>query len=255
MNRPKTVKTLYKYVKDNESNLLPDMSEVTAEGFEWWQDLYTSESYEAIDELFARLYLTYIFYDRFGIDFTYPGDYTDDVALDSFHRAVLELFFKNKKKYAELYRVETIPDNEAYALTNNYDIHETYSGTNATQGSAITGQRTDVTYDNIGSQNSANQNKVTGYNSSSEQTRDSGTVTNGTRSDTHQFTKGQEQDTSRTAGQDSHTLRRYGNAGVMTVDDIIQKFKNSWLPWSFLQIIFDDICREYLLIGDDNLWQ
>ena len=251
MNRPKTVKTLYKYVKDNESNLLPDMSEVTAEGFEWWQDLYSSDSYEAIDELFARLYLTYIFYDRFGIDFV--EDYTDAEALESFHRAVIELFFKNKKKYAELYRVETIPDNEAYALTNNYDIHETYSGTNATQGSAITGQRTDVNVDNIGSQNSAGLNKVTGFNSSDENINTSDTNALGSRQDTHQFTKGQEEDTSRIQGQDSHTLRRYGNAGVMTVDDIIKKFKEQWLPWSFLQIVFDDICREYLLIGDDNI--
>lgn len=251
MNRPKTVKTLYKYVKDNEDNLLPDMSEVTAEGFEWWQDLYTSESYEAIDELFSRLYLSYIFYDRFGIDFV--EDYTDANALESFHRAVLELFFKNKKKYSELYRVETIPDNEAYALTNNYDIHETYSGTNATQGSAITGQRTDVTIDEIGSQSSSGLNKVTGWNSAAENTDNSNAGTIGNREDTHQFTKGQEQDTSRSQGQDAHTLRRYGNAGVMTVDDIIRKFKDNWLPWSFLQIIFDDICREYLLIGDDRI--
>ena len=252
MNSPKTVKTLYKYVKDNDNTLLPDMSEVTAEGFEWWQDLYTSESYEAIDELFARLYLTYIFYDRFGIDFV--EDYTDANALESFHRAVLELFFKNKKKYTELYRVETIPDNDAYALTNNYDMHETYSGTNATQGSAITGQRTDVNIDNIGSQNSAGLNKVTGFNSSDENTNTSDANSLGSRQDTHQFTKGQEQDTSQTQGQDSHTLRRYGNIGVMTIQDMLEKQKNVWLPWSFLQIVFDDICAEYLLIGDDRVW-
>ena len=252
MNRPKTVKTLYKYVRDNDNNLLPDMSDVTAEGFEWWQDLYTSENYEAIDELFTRLYLTYIFYDRFGIEFV--EDYTDASALESFHRAVLELFFKNRKKYSELYRVETIPDNDAYALTNNYDIHETYSGSNTGASSAVTGQRTDVSYDNTGSQNSSGLNKITGWDSGSENTKDSNTGSIGSREDTHQFTKGQETDTARTQGTDSHTLRRYGNAGVMTVDDIIRKFKDGWLPWSFLQIIFDDICREFLLIGDDDIW-
>lgn len=248
MKTLKTVKTLFKTASDNELALLPSM---TGDEYTWWSSIYNENTSEDIDTLFARQYMSFMFYSPFKDLF---DDYTDLTALSDFNNAVRTLFIKNCKKYSELYRVEVIPDNEAYALTNNYDIHETYSGTNATQGSAITGQRTDVSYDNIGSQNSANQNKVTGYNSSSEQTRDSGTVTNGTRSDTHQFTKGQEQDTSRTAGQDAHTLRRYGNAGVMTVDDIIQKFKNSWLPWSFLQIIFDDICREYLLIGDDYIW-
>ena len=248
MKTLKTVKTLYKTATDNELLLLPSM---TGDDFAWWSSIYNNDTAEDIDTLFARQYMSFMFYSPFRdlID-----DYTDLAALSDFNNAVRTLFIKNCKKYSELYRVEVIPDNEAYALTNNYDIHETYSGTNATQGSAITGQRTDVTYDNMGSQNSASQDKVTGYNSSSEQTKDSSTVNTGTRSDTHQFTKGQEQDTSRTAGQDSHTLRRYGNAGVMTVDDIIQKFKNSWLPWSFLQIIFDDICREYLLIGDDYIW-
>ena len=252
MNRPKTVKALYKYVREIDTNLLPDLSGITEEGFEWWQNLYTSDNSMIIDELFARLYYNFFFFDPVGLNMN--EDYTDETALQSFFFAVIELFFKNKKKYAELYRVETIPDNEAYALTNNYDIHETYSGTRADQGAVITGQRTDVTIDNTGSQNSAGMNKVTGWDSNSENEQDANTGTIGSRQDTHQFTKGQETDTNRSQGQDAHTMRRYGNAGVMTVDDIIKKFKEQWLPWSFLQIIFDDICREYLLIGDDRVW-
>lgn len=251
MNRPKSVKTLYKYVKENDSNLLPDLSEITEEGFEWWQDLYTSESYQAIDELFARLYYNFFFYDPLGLDII--EDYTDAEAQQSFYQAVLELFFKNKKKYTELYRIETIPDDEAYALTNNYDLHETYSGNDATQGAVITGQRTDVSVDNTGSQNSVGANKVTGWNTSSENALDSNTGTIGSRQDTHQFTKGQETDTNRTQGQQSHTLRRFGNIGVMTIQDMLEKQKNVWLPWSFLQIVFDDICSEYLLIGDNRI--
>lgn len=252
MNRPKTVKTLYKYVKGIDSNLLPDLSSITEEGFEWWQDLYTSDNYQVIDELFARLYYNFLFYDPVGIDMT--EDYTDEEALKSFYLAVIELFFKNKKKYTELYRIETIPDDEAYALTNNYDLHETYSGTRADQGAVITGQRTDVNIDNTGSQNSVGMNKVTGWDSNSENEQDANTGTIGSRQDTHQFTKGQETDTNRSQGQDAHTLRRWGNIGVMTIQDILMKQQQVWLPWSFLQIVFDDICKEYLLIGDDEIW-
>lgn len=248
MKTLKTVKTLFKTASDNELLLLPSM---TGDDFAWWTSIYNEDTAEDIDTLFARQYMSFMFYSPFKDLF---DDYTDLTALSDFNNAVRGLFIKNRKKYEELYRIEVIPDNEAYALTNNYDIHETYSGTNATQGAAITGQRTDVSYDNIGSQNSAGQNNVTGWNSNSENEQDANTGTIGSRNDTHQFTKGQEQDTSRTAGQDSHTMRRYGNAGVMTVDDIIRKFKDGWLPWSFLQIIFDDICREFLLIGDDRVW-
>ena len=248
MKNLQTIKAIYDYDKEAGDTLLPLLTDIS-EGFEWWNDIYTDSTSLPIDELFARLYASY----EFHTIYSNTENYNIDAASEDFRYSVLELFIKNNKKYSELYRVETIPDNEAYALTNNYDIHETYSGTNATQGSAITGQRTDVNIDNIGSQNSAGLNNVTGFNSSDENTNTSNTNALGSRQDTHQFTKGQEEDTSRTQGQDSHTLRRYGNAGVMTVDDIIQKFKNSWLPWSFLQIIFDDICREYLLIGDDYI--
>ena len=246
----KTIATIYKYDIDNEQNMLPDMSAYT-EGFDWWNDIYTSDTFADIDSLFARLYYSFIFYSPFRPLFE---DYNEQFAADEFKSAVKGLFQKNRKKYEELYNIETIPDDEAYALTNNYDMHETYSGNTTGAMSTITGQRTDVTIDNIGEQEMANLNKVTGFNSSAENTNDSSDTTTGSREDTHQFTKGQEQDTARSQGTDGHTMRRWGNIGVQSVDDMIQKRKNTWLPWSFLQIIFDDICSEFLLIGDERLW-
>lgn len=250
MKTLKTVRTLYKTANENEQTLLPDLTEIT-EGYTWWNAIYNDGTYNDIDILFARMYMSFIFYSPFKdlID-----DYDDSMALSDFKTAVTSLFFKNRKKYEELYNIETIPDDEAYALTNNYDMHETYSGSTTGAMSTISGQRTDVTYDNIGEQNGTNLNKVTGYNSSSENTNDSSNTTTGTREDTHQFTKGQEQDTARSQGTDGHTMRRWGNIGVQSVDDMIGKRKNTWLPWSFLQIIFDDICSELLMIGDDCLW-
>ena len=246
MKALKTIKTLFKFVNDNHDNLLPMWENAP----EWWTAVYNDNNYEDLDTLFARLYASYIFYSplRDLID-----DYTDEAAVSDFQQAVYTLFLKNDKKYEELYRIQSIPDDENYALTNNYDLHETYSGTNQSQGAALTGQRTDVTIDNIGSQNSAGLNKVTGWNSSDENTRDSNEGAVGSRQDNHQFTKGQETDTSQASGTDAHTLRRYGNIGVMTFQDMLEKQKKFWLPWSFLQIIFDDICAEYLLIGDDKI--
>ena len=242
----KTVKTLFKQAYDNDETLLPSWDSAP----EWWAETYTDNTQQDLDILFARLYASYLFYSPLK---DLWDDYDDAAALDDFQQAVYTLFLKNDKKYAELYRIEVIPDNTAYDLTNNYDLNETYSGSKTENGSVITGQRTDVTIDNTGSQNSAGANRITGWDSSSENAADSNTGTIGSRQDTHQFTKGQEQDTSQTAGTDGHTLRRYGNIGVQTVDDMLVKHKNTWLPWSFLQIIFDDICKEYLLIGEDKL--
>ena len=236
----KTVKELFKIAQTEEATLFPEFDS------EWWSNTYTTETAFDIDILFTRYYSNYEFYSSLEDLF---DEYTDASAFSDFQQAVYTLFMKNDKKYTELYRIHTIPDNDAYELTNNYDMHETYSGSNSAQGASITGQRTDVTIDQIGSQNSSGLDKVTGWNSSSENTKDSNTTSVGTREDNHQFTKGQETDTSRTQGTDSHTLRRYGNIGVMTVDDLLKKHKDFWLIWDFLQVIFDDICRDYLLIG------
>ena len=236
----KTVKELFKIAQTEEVTLFPEFDS------DWWTGIYNVETGADIDLLFTRYYSNYEFYSSLEDLF---DEYTDHNALTDFKQAVYTLFMKNDKKYTELYRIHSIPDDEAYALTNNYDMHETYSGTNQNAGTSITGQRTDVTIDNIGSQNSAGLNKVTGWNSGTENTRDSNEDAVGSRQDNHQFTKGQEQDTSRVQGSDSHTLRRYGNIGVMTVDDLLNKHKDFWLVWDFLQVIFDDICRDYLLIG------
>lgn len=236
----KTVKELLKIAIDKEETLFPEFDS------DWWTGIYNSDTSEDIDILFTRYYANYEFYSSIEDLF---DEYTDNEALLDFRRAVYALFMKNDKKYTELYRIHTIPDNEAYELTNNYDMHETYSGSNSLAGSSITGQRTDVTIDQMGEQEMSNLNKVTGYNSSAENTNDSSNSATGSREDTHQFTKGQEQDTSRTQGTDTHTLRRYGNIGVMTVDDLLRKHTDFWLVWDFLQVIFDDICRDYLLIG------
>lgn len=236
----KTVKELYKIAKEDSNLLFPEFDN------EWWTNTYNVETAEDIDILFTRYYANYEFYSSLEDLF---DEYTDADAFRDFQQAVYTLFLKNDKKYTELYRIHSIPDNEAYELTNNYDMHETYSGSNSSQGALITGQRTDVNIDQIGSQNSSDLNKVTGWNSSSENTKDSSNTSIGSREDVTQFTKGQETDTNRSQGTDSHTLRRYGNIGVMTVDDLLKKHKDFWLVWDFLQVIFDDICRDYLLIG------
>lgn len=229
-----TVKKMHQIASQNEIPLLSSYAG------EWWQEYV--ENYTVFDTIFTKMFKTFEYFDQES------GETEEEITAD-FIDAVYAWLMMNDKKYSELYRIHVIPDDEAYALTNNYDLHETYSGTSTGASSTITGQRTDVTYDNMGSQNASNVNKVTGYNSSAENTNDSSDSTTGSREDTHQFTKGQEQDTARSQGTDGHTLRRWGNIGVMTIEDILQKHANLWESFSFYKIVFDDICKNFLLIG------
>lgn len=230
----KTVKELYQVAKLNEEPLLSDFSA------DWWADYVAN--FTDYDAMFAKMFKTFVYYDQDS------EDTVEDIQED-FTQTVERWLMMNAKKYKELWIVHTIPDDEAYALTNNYDMHEIYNGSNSVAGSSITGQRTDVTIDQIGEQEMSNLNKVTGYNSSAENTNDSSNSATGSREDTHQFTKGQEQDTSRSQGSDNHTLRRYGNIGVQSVDDMIAKRVRTWENFSFYQIVFNDICKNFLLIG------
>ena len=237
----RTVNDLYKLSKPGgEDNfaLLTNFS--SSQEVDWWAEYV--ENFEIFDFQFNQQFKTFVFFDQD------PED-TDADILDKWGATIFSWFAMNDKRYSELYRIHVIPDDDAYALTNNYDLHETYSGTNATQGSAIAGQRTDVTLDEQGTQYSSNVNKVTGWNNNSENTDDSSTGAVGSREDSHQFTKGQQQDTSRTQGQDSHTLRRYGNIGVADVDTLLGHHRDFWQLFNFYKIVFDDICKNFLLIG------
>lgn len=236
----KTIYDLYNVSRETPTPLLSNFDA------DFWQEYL--DNYEDFDKFYMHLYKTYEYYMQL------PNETVEDIQ-DAFTQDVYMLLMKNAKKYTELWRIATIEDNEAYELTNNYDIHETYAGTNASQGAAVSGQRTDITYDETGTQYSSGVNKVTGWNSNTENTNDTNNGALGSREDTHQFTKGQETDTSRTQGQDSHTLRRYGNLGVMTVDDILKKHFDFWQVFDFYQIVFNDICSELLLIGGDSIWQ
>ena len=238
----KTVNDLYKMSKpDNTEDHFPLLTEFeSAQEVDWWSEY--KDAYEVFDWQFKQHFSSFVFFDQD------PED-TDEDIMEKWGMTIYGWLAMNDKRYAELYRIHVIPDDEAYALTNNYDLHETYSGNSTGASSTITGQRTDVTYDNIGSQNSSNLNKVTGWNSSSENTRDSASSAVGSREDTHQFTKGQEQDTGRTQGTDTHTLRRYGNIGVADVDTLLGHHSNFWQLFSFYKIVFDDICKNFLLIG------
>ena len=148
-----------------------------------------------------------------------------------------------------------------YNPLNNYDMSETYSGTNSgsnsnttTHNSTTTNTGTDTTRTNtdITTETGANGSSVVehdlnGFNSSgsgvpadSTTTRDktttTGTGTNNYSAVEHGHTitdSGGMSSTGSNSGSDSHTLTRSGNIGVTTSVEMLSKHGELWNMWNF----------------------
>ena len=229
----KKVINLYKALGSGEK-LLP-----TVTGFAWWEAAYTANG-TALDREFVRRYRNFKYFDFLEEEGT-----TDAESLTDFRADVLSILTLNQKKYAELYRIYTIADNDL-PITYNYDMTETtgaqhteteYGATSETKGAQTftKGAQTD-------------SHNVAPFNSSSPVLESQDTSLQ------YEDTEGQRTDTSLAHTDqydaDEWTLTRKGNIGVQTGADIARIFENFWINNKFMLLIFEDICKQLLLIGD-----
>lgn len=246
----------------------------------FWDALYPTNS-AVIDREFARRFARFIYFDVFE---------SDDIAeaINNFKADVLSVLTMNQKKYAEMYRVFLVSDNDD-PITYNYDMTETtgaqkqtntYGETSATKGTEQftkgsetfdKGSETITKGQQVNTEGEVtNTHNVTGFNSNtlvaeSSDTKGSQTITEGQRIDTEgqrQDTYGQRIDTygSRTdttlehvdtVDNDEWTLTRKGNIGVQTAGDILRIHTEFWTEhYKFMSLIFEDICKALLLVGD-----
>ena len=229
----KKVINLYKALGSGEK-LLP-----TVTGFAWWEAAYTANG-TALDREFVRRYRNFKYYDFLEEEYT-----TDAESLTDFRADVLSILTLNQKKYAELYRIYTIADADL-PITYNYDMTETtgaqhteteYGATSETKGAQTftKGAQTD-------------SHNVAPFNSSSPVLESQDTSLQ------YEDTEGQRTDTSLAHTDqydaDEWTLTRKGNIGVQTGADIARIFENFWINNKFMLLIFEDICKQLLLIGE-----
>lgn len=221
-------------------NLTPDQTLLpTNTGYEWWSEYESLAG--AFDREFTRMFAGYKYDDIFYENDT---DLHTNWLLD-----VSALFAKNNKKYAEFYRIHTVTDQDM-PLAYNYDMTEKMDKDTTDASTVKAGQRTDVNNFTQGTQINDNVDKVTGWNSGSENVSTSNKSGTGSRNDITQFTKGAEEQTERGTGTEDYTLTRKGNIGVQTAADIARIFLNFWDDprTNLYQVIFMDICRELLRI-------
>ena len=273
--KPKKVIELYKSILP-AGELFP-----TNTTFDFWDDVYGAASAE-YDREFARRYKNFLFFDFLEAE-------TTSDALTNFKADVLSILTFNQKRYEEMYRVFCVTD-EDDPLTYNYDMVETtgaqhteteYGATSQTKGQETftKGQETFTKGEEQltkGSQSNTiggttNTHAVAPYNVSTLTPESSDTMTQqsnteGQRIDTEGQridTNSQRQDTNsaRTdtalahtdqVDSDEWTLTRRGNIGVQTASDMLRLHTQYWTEqYKFMQLIFDDIAAQLLLIGED----
>lgn len=102
---------------------------------DFWKPYRDNHNY--FDRRFKVLYKSFFPYDQ------EESEGRESVA-DDFRFDVYAHLMANDKRYSELFRINTIPDNEAYSLTNNVDVTEEYSETNSKDITFDKGSQTDT---------------------------------------------------------------------------------------------------------------
>lgn len=228
----KKIIDLYKSLGENET-LLP-----TNTGFDFWEDTYEAQP-AIFDREFARRYTTFEIFDFMGAE-------TMEESKANFKADVLSILTFNEKRYAEMYRVFLVED-EDDPITYNYDMTET---TGAQHTSSVKGEQLNTTgaqENTTGSQ--TDMHNVAPYNTSTL-TAESSDVS-GSRTDN--FGQRVDTDGARTDTYDSDewTLTRRGNIGVQTAGDILNIHTRYWTEtYKFFNLIFDDIAKQLLMVGD-----
>ena len=210
----KTVKEMYEVTKSAGTPLLSNFNAV------FWADYI--EHYIELDRYFARRYCSFRYFAQEESD-------TVEVVTQNFTSSVYEHLLVNKKRYEELYRVQTVNDND-YMLLDNYNVNETVTKEGSGNGSIVSGEREDKLF---------NTTKVSPF--------DSENFYNDTTND-GSTRKGAETDTTSNAYNETVTSNKKGNIGVQTGADMLGKHTNYWKNFDFYNLVFSEIAKELLLV-------
>ena len=283
------IKDIYNYRRENNS---PMLSPYEPSGdIDFWKPYRDNFAY--FDRMFMKKYRSWFPMDQEGN--------LEEVAVD-FAYDVKSWLMINNKRYAELFRIQSIPDDTKYSLTDNVYENETIGKTISNSGtftkgseqitdsgSNIYGAQSDTetksrtygeqridndTSETIGTTQKTTTNGTSAFNESGfsdtdrsveAETAKSNSVNvdivngshtdsenngyiHGTHTDTISNTRtdGQRIDTNSGTGSENITRQRSGNIGVRTVDEMLTIHKNTWVDFSFYEMIFAEITRELL---------
>lgn len=203
----------------------------TSTNFEFWDDVYKNADKAVYDREFVRRYSGFRYYDFMEAD-------TVSDAIADFKADVLSVLTINQKKYAEMYRIFLLTDEEM-PITYNYDMTETtgaqhsetnygatsetlgarheeteYGATSATEGARHESTEYGATSETLGAQHEETEYGATHsevqYGSTSETL---GAKHEETEYGATQFTKGQQENTDG-AVTNSHNVAPFNSSTV-----------------------------------------
>jgi hypothetical protein len=100
---------------------------------DFWKPYRDNHTY--FDRRFKSLYKSWFPYDQ-------EEEEGRSAVADEFRMDVYAHLMANDKRYSELFRIETIPDNTSYSLVNNVDYTETRQRTEGREGENVKGSET-----------------------------------------------------------------------------------------------------------------
>ena len=236
---------IYQYCVDDDNRPLLPPAQYDPDSPAWYDfwaltyDTTDDDIYQAYDLEFNRRFNDFEYLDLFD------NESMSDVCTQFWHD-VMGVLQINQKKYQEMYRIFLATDQQM-PFDYNYDMTES---TGKRKNTFTKGSESDT----IGSRSDTygqvqDTHAVAPFNTTTPQTES--TDTTAQRTDTigsHTDTLGQRIDTSE---DDAWTLSRKGNIGVQTAGDIARIFTQYWTKdFKFMDMIFNDICRELLFVGD-----
>ena len=247
------VRDMYAQAKKTGLALLSDFTTDRLND-DFWADYRAN--YEQYDLVFKQKYASLIP--------LYQEDYDGIAELASGFRKEIDGWLKaNDKRYSELWRMNTIPDDEKYTLTNNVDYTETYSEEEHTDIEFNKGQQKDthevditfgqqiIEYDNsktfgahdIDTTNSRSSMNESGYSPTDKSEIDDGAHTdtedNSTTLGLHEdsrdtdITMGTRKDTTDNDHTKEYELHKVGNYGTIDVDSMLLRHEEVWKGFDF----------------------
>lgn len=253
-----TIYDLYKYATENNLDFLPSFTSAIDPLNSFWENFENNR--ELYERYFAKRYKSYRFYDQdVETDNPIADVYTD------FYTSVLAHLTINDKKYTELYKIELL---ESLTPVNDFSMTETKTGSKSYDGEYVSGQRTDTSEDVYGQREDSTETvsgqrtdnstqQVMAYNSTSFVDASKDINLKGSETDTSDYTKGEQTDNkeyvkgSQTNTEESDETESYTKSQTgynkNPIETLLQ-YKDAWNGFSFYGIIFDDICKEFLLV-------
>lgn len=193
------IKDIYNYNKEEETKMLSGFTSSVDPDHDFWKPY--RDNYGYFDRIFMKKYRSWFPMDQEG---TLP-EISEEFAED-----VKGWLMINDKRYTELYRIQTITDDEKYSLTDNVYEHEVIDKDTSSSGSNVKGSETitDTAQNQYGQQSDSESKSLSvGQQSDSEtKSKTYGTATKTIENGTSAFNESGYTDTDRSVETDAtHT--------------------------------------------------